>query len=107
MLPVVSTCCGRGASVEGINVAVYVDDMKANFRGYVMCHMIADTTEELLAMADRIGAAHKYIQIPGTPKEHFDIPLERRAVAVEHGAIEITRREAIHIVRAKRMAAAG
>lgn len=83
-------------------MAVYVDDMKANFRGYVMCHMLADTTKELLAMADKIGAAHKYIQNPGTPKEHFDIPLERRAVAVRHGAIEISRREAVAIVRAKR-----
>jgi hypothetical protein len=86
---------------------VYVDDMKADFKGYVMCHMIADTTEELLAMADIIGAAHKYIQHPGTPKEHFDIPLERREIAVAHGAVEITRRQAVAIIRAKRAMAVG
>jgi hypothetical protein len=85
-------------------VPVYVDNMKANFRGYVMCHMIADTTEELLAMADKIGAAHRYIQNPGTPKEHFDIPLERRAVAIAHGAVEVTRREVALKIRAKREA---
>ena len=87
-------------------MAVYVDNMKANFRGYVMCHMIADTTEELLAMADLIGAAHKYIQNPGTPKEHFDIPIERRSLAIEHGAIELTRREVGLKIRAKRAATA-
>lgn len=85
---------------------VYVDDMKANFKGYVMCHMLADTTEELLAMADKLGAAHKYIQNPGTPKEHFDIPLERRALAVKYGAVEISRRQAVEIVRSKRARAA-
>jgi len=67
---------------------VYVDDMQADFKGYVMCHMIADSTEELFAMADIIGAAHKYIQNPGTLKEHFDFPLERREIAVAHGAVK-------------------
>lgn len=58
-----------------------------------MCHMIADTTEELLAMATKIGVAHKWIQYPGTPKEHFDICLSKRGLAVRAGAKEITGRE--------------
>ena len=43
-------------------MAVYVDNMQAQFGRMKMCHMIADSTEELLAMADRIGVARKWIQ---------------------------------------------
>lgn len=72
---------------------VYVDDMEAPFRNMKMCHMIADTTEELLTMADAIGVARRWIQHPGTPSEHFDICRSKRAAAVRHGAIEITWRQ--------------
>ncbi len=69
-------------------MAVYVDSMKAPFGRMVMCHMMADTTDELLAMADRIGVARKWIQFPGTPREHFDIAQSKRALAVAAGAVE-------------------
>lgn len=55
-----------------------------------MCHMVADTREELLAMVDKIGVARKWIQKRGTPDEHFDICKAKRALAVKAGAIEIT-----------------
>jgi len=74
-------------------MAVYVDDMRASFGRMKMCHMIADTTEELLQMADRIGVQRKWIQKVGTPHEHFDIALSKRALAVQAGAKEITMRE--------------
>jgi hypothetical protein len=74
-------------------MTVYVDDMRAPFGRMVMCHMVADSTEELLAMADRIGVSRRWLQYPGTPKEHFDIALSKRALAVRHGAVEITWRE--------------
>ncbi|PZO72645.1 MAG: DUF4031 domain-containing protein [Mesorhizobium amorphae] len=54
-------------------MTVYVDDMRAPYRGMIMCHMMADTTEELLAMADRIGVSRRWIQHAGTPHEHLDI----------------------------------
>lgn len=69
---------------------VYVDDMKAGFGRMIMCHMIADSTEELLAMVDHIGVPRKWIQNAGTYREHFDICHAKRALAVEHGAQEIT-----------------
>lgn len=72
---------------------VYVDDMEAPYGRMVMCHMIADTTEELMRMADRIGVNRKWIQYPGTYKEHFDICKAMRRKAVEFGAKEITWRE--------------
>lgn len=70
-------------------MTVYVDDMRARFARYVMCHMIADTEAELHAMADRIGVARKWYQ-----GDHYDICLSKRASAVANGATEITWREA-------------
>lgn len=58
-----------------------------------MSHMVGDTTEELLAMADTIGVDVKWIQRPGSPKEHFDICQSKRALAIRAGAIPITQRE--------------
>jgi len=83
-------------------MTVYVDDMQAKFGRMTMCHMLADTSEELLAMADKIGVQHKWIQHAGTPREHFDIALSKRALAVKHGAKEITMREAGQMVYARR-----
>lgn len=70
-------------------MAVYVDDFGAKFGRMVMCHMIADTREELDAMADKIGVQRKWIQYPGEYKEHYDICLSKRAMAVRFGAIEV------------------
>lgn len=70
-------------------MTVYVDNMRAPYGRMVMCHMFADTTTELNAMADSIGVARKWIQFPGTPREHYDICLAKRAQAVNAGAKEI------------------
>lgn len=70
-------------------MTVYVDNMNATYRRMKMCHMLADSTDELLAMADKIGVQRKWLQHPGTIKEHFDICLSKRALAVQHGAVEI------------------
>jgi hypothetical protein len=70
-------------------MSVYVDDMEAPFGGMVMCHMVADTKEELLSMCDQIGVQRKWIQKEGTVYEHFDICLSKRKLAVRAGAREI------------------
>lgn len=74
-------------------MAVYVDDMVACYGLMKMCHMGADSTEELNAMADKIGVARKWIQQAGTPREHYDICRAKRALAVQNGAIELTGRQ--------------
>lgn len=81
---------------------VYVDDMKAPYRRMIMCHMLADTDEELRTMAARIGVKLKWHQKPGQPDSHFDICQTKRALAVQYGAKEITMREAGMLVRSKR-----
>lgn len=76
-------------------MTVYVDDMEAPFkpghrpgRTYVMCHMIADTEEELHAMAAKIGVARKWYQ-----GDHYDIAKSKRAVAIQNGARVISMRQ--------------
>lgn len=87
-------------------MTVYVDDMHLTGMGRYgrmrMCHMIADTTAELLVMADRIGIARRWLQHAGTAREHFDICTAKRAEAVRQGAREITMRELASITRARR-----
>jgi NRPS condensation-like uncharacterized protein len=85
-------------------VTVYVDDMQAPFGRMKMCHMLADSTDELVAMADRIGVQRKWLQKPGTAHEHFDIAMSKRALAVAAGAVEIDRRRLAEIIRAKQEA---
>ena len=72
---------------------VYVDNMNAPYRNMTMCHMIADTKEELLEMVDKIGVQRKWIQYEDTYKEHFDVCLTKKKKAIENGAKEITWRE--------------
>lgn len=69
-------------------MTVYVDNMRAPYRRMIMCHMIADTDEELRSMAERIGVQQRWHQ-----GDHFDICLEKRALAVAAGAVEITQRQ--------------
>ncbi|MEM9725011.1 MAG: DUF4031 domain-containing protein [Pseudomonadota bacterium] len=77
-----------------------MDDMRAPFRGRVLCHMVADTLEELHAMADAIGMPRQAYQgPPKTRHPHYDVPLEMRAEAVRLGAIEIGVRQAPAIAR--------
>lgn len=77
-------------------MAVYVDDVRHRFGTMVMCHLWADTLEELLEMVDRIGVQRKWIQ--GHPElsfgkhrnaswVHFDIALSKKKLALEAGAV--------------------
>lgn len=88
-------------------MAVYVDDMRAPYGRMVMCHMVADTDDELHAMAAKIGVARRWHQKPKTSHSHYDICLSKRAKAVSLGAIEIDRAKLGEIIRAKREAFKG
>lgn len=67
------------------HVTVYVDNMKAKFRGMIVCHMIADTEAELHEMAAKIGVARKWYQ-----DDHYDISMTKKAEARANGAVRIT-----------------
>lgn len=82
------------------HMPVYVDDMRAGYGRMVMCHMVADTEEELHAMADLIGVDRKWYQYPKKSRmPHYDIALTKRALAVQMGAQEISWRDAPAIAR--------
>ena len=70
-------------------MTIYVDNMNAGYGRMKMCHMFADSDEELLEFAKKIGVQTKWHQYPGTIKSHFDICLRKKAKAIELGAIEI------------------
>lgn len=90
-------------------MTVYVDD--ANIQASVpngskvhtsrWCHMTADTTDELLAMAARLSLRASWIQRAGKPGEHFDLTAGKRALAVRLGVTEITWREGVEQMRAQ------
>lgn len=87
-------------------MAVYVDDMRARYGRMIMCHMMADSTEELIGMARKIGVDPKWIQKEGTFSEHFDIALGKKAKAIEEGAIQVTQMDLGWLMRMRRQGCA-
>ena len=73
-------------------MTVYVDDMYkyplGQYGRMKMSHMIADTEEELHAMAAKVGVARKWYQ-----GDHYDICISKRALALTYGAKAITLRQ--------------
>mgnify|MGYP005817472615 CR=1 FL=1 len=77
-------------------MTVFVDDVRHSYGNMVMCHMWADTLEELLAMADQIGVKRRWIQghtelSIGKAKQaswvHFDVALGAKRRAIKAGAV--------------------
>lgn len=77
-------------------MATYVDDVRHRFGRMSMCHLWADTLEELFAMVDAIGVQRKWLQghptlsLPRYRKAswvHFDISLGKKTEALRRGAI--------------------
>ena len=62
-----------------------------------MCHMTADSLDELHDMADRLAVKRAWFQAP--PKAsfpHYDIPEPRRALAIQYGAVEVDNRTCLY-----------
>jgi len=69
-------------------MSVYVDTMQVPYRGMIMCHMLADSIEELHAMADKIGVSRRWFQTTTVP--HYDICKSTCTLAIKAGAMELT-----------------
>jgi hypothetical protein len=81
-------------------MSVYVDAAVYRSGRMIMCHMIADTPDELHAMADAIRVARRWFQVPPRASFwHYDICKSRRALAVERGAIECDRAALVAALR--------
>lgn len=62
-----------------------------------MSHMLADTEEELHAMASKIGMKRKWFQNKSTP--HYDVCQATKAKALAAGALEIDRRQTADLIK--------
>lgn len=86
-------------------MTVYVDDAVHLWRGQRWAHLMADTLDELHAMADALGVSRQRFQNK-TSGAHYDVTAGLRERAIELGARPISRhrdRELLKavIVRAK------
>jgi hypothetical protein len=79
-------------------MAVYVDNLRDyGWRHGPSCHLIADSVEELMEFAVRMGMRKEWFQAKSTP--HFDLTADGRKLAVELGAIELDNRRLIGKIR--------
>jgi len=79
-------------------MAVYVDKPAHPLGRMIMCHMLADSLEELHAMADKIGISRHHFQTnSSTP--HYDICKSKRSLAVKYGAVEADRSAIVNVIR--------
>jgi hypothetical protein len=81
-------------------MTVYVDKARNCFGRMIMCHMVADTLDELHATASAVGMRRAWFQPSSFP--HYDLSLTRRRKALALGAVEIDRREMARFMRAHR-----
>lgn len=91
-------------------MTIYVDQLEHwgwKLRGRIVqsCHMFTDSLdlEELHVFAERIGMKRAWFQ-ESRVAPHYDLTQSRRALAVSLGAIELGRREACAVWRARREA---
>lgn len=71
-------------------MTVYVDDAQHALGRMVMCHMMADTSNELHQMADALGVNRRHFQ-----GDHYDVCKRSKAWAIKLGAIEVTQRQMV------------
>lgn len=86
-------------------MAVYVDHAHIAYRRMRMSHMLADTLDELHAMADALGIARRHFQ-GAASWPHYDICESKRTRAIELGARPVTRRELRQLLQSWRAARA-
>jgi len=82
-------------------MAVYVDDFFVAYGRMKMCHLLADTDDELHAMVDTIGVDRRHYQ-DTMSGPHYDIASSKRLLAIAAGAIPITVRQAAMMTRHRR-----
>lgn len=79
---------------------VYVGAFEYKYRGMIMSKMIADSLEELHAMADKIGVNRKHFQ-DKKDAPHYDICRSKKQIAISLGAKQINDREIVSFFKNK------
>ena len=80
-------------------MTVYVDDAVTLWRGRRWAHLMADTLDELHAMAERLGVPRRALQDKRSGA-HYDLTEELREQALRLGAVAISRHRDRDQVRA-------
>jgi len=88
-------------------MGVYVDDLRSvvrnrNWPYNKACHLVADTVRELHAFARRLSLKRGWFQSKTMP--HYDLTENKRASALRLGALEISDRRLVKMVRSNRKA---
>ena len=79
-------------------MSVYVDFIldcipNENWKYDQSCHMIADSEQELVEFAKKIGLKPKWLQRSNRGCLHFDLTVGKRKLAIKNGAIELERHD--------------
>jgi hypothetical protein len=86
-----SGSCSQGAPP----LTLYVDDCHWWFRERRWCHLVSDESlRELHEFAASLGVPERAFH-----GDHYDLPEERRVLAVESGAVEVSSRELVRRLR--------
>lgn len=80
-------------------MTVYVDDAVIWWRGQRWAHLMADTLQELHAMAEQLGLPRRAFQDKPSGA-HYDVTVELRERALQLGATAISRHADRERVRA-------
>lgn len=80
-------------------MSVYVDDAVHAWRGQRWAHLMADTLEELHAMAQQLGIPRRAFQNK-TSGAHYDVTADLREDAIRLGAVPISRHRDRTLVKA-------
>ena len=80
-------------------MTVYVDDAVTLWRGRRWAHLMADTLDELHAMAERLGVPRRAFQDKRSGA-HYDLTEDLRGQALRLGAVAISRHRDRDQVRA-------
>ncbi|MEO1092142.1 MAG: DUF4031 domain-containing protein [Pseudomonadota bacterium] len=84
-------------------MTVYVDHMRRPFGRLRLSHMIADTPDELHAMAKRIGIDRQHFQDWHRASfPHYDVCGAARLAAIHYGAVAVDRRGLAEAMRRAR-----
>lgn len=87
-------------------MGVYVDDMRLviknrNWPYPKACHLVADTVRELHIFAMRLSLRRGWFQKNTIP--HYDLTANKRAQALRFGALEITDKRLVEMIKKYRM----
>lgn len=79
-------------------MAVYVDNARIEWRNKLWCHLVADSLEEIHAIAGKLNLRREWFQVKGR-YPHYDVTVAVRDRALSLGAIDADKRQLIECAK--------